>query len=94
MLIIFLAIFVAVSAKRCAEYGVNYAGHDIEIVPNIQHWMDCAISCQGNIIPKGCDSWTWNLSNKNCYLKSSDEGRRIDSKPVQISGGWFCTSEC
>ena len=88
-MVIILAIIVAVSAG-CVEYGIDYAGHDVDNVSNVQSWQDCANHCKNH---KTCQYWTWSIQcSHKCFLKSSDNGRK--SNPGSISGKHDCTTEC
>ena len=91
-MVIIFAIVVAISAKRCVEYGWDYVGYDIDRVTNVQHWSDCANRCKNH---KSCQYWTWNigiLSDRyDCILKTS-KINRFQSGDA-ISGRYDCTSE-
>ena len=77
------------STGRCAEYGIDYSGYDLEIVTDIHHWHDCAYQCQDH---RACSYWSWSANTYKCWLRSSDSGRHHVGQV--ISGSYTCLSEC
>ena len=77
------------STGRCAEYGIDYSGYDLEIVTDIHHWHDCAYRCRDH---RACSYWSWSANSYKCWLRSSDSGRHHVGQV--ISGSYTCLSEC
>ena len=74
-----------ISPRICFETDVNFAGFGISDnkIPNVQSPDDCQIQCE-----KRLDCMFWTLSQNICWLKSSDEGRRVQNG--KISGPKSC----
>ena len=77
------------STGRCVEYGIDYAGYDLEMVTDIHHWQDCAYQCRDH---RSCSYWSWSSWTFKCWLRSSDAGRHQVGQ--MISGSYSCLSEC
>ena len=71
------------------EYGVDYHGNDITVDYDVDHWQRCAWNCADNW---KCLFWTYNIRDKWCVHKSSDNGRY--PVPHAISGHEHCVHEC
>ena len=69
----------------CYEPDVNFAGFGISDnkIPNIPSPEDCQLQCE-----KRTECRFWTLSQNICWLKSSDEGRRVQNG--KISGHKLC----
>lgn len=74
-----------ISQRNCFETDVNFAGFGIpdNKIPNVQSPEDCQIQCE-----KRLDCMFWTISQNICWLKSSDEGRRVQKG--KISGPKSC----
>ena len=89
MFVIFVVVFAAAVNSSCVQYGIDYAGYDIQSISNSNHWSDCAGLCNDH---QSCSYWTWNIAIKRCFLKHSKAGQRTVSHA--ISGSQHCLSEC
>ena len=74
-----------ISPSNCFETDVNFAGFGISDnkIPNIKFPEDCQSQCEKRL---ECRFWT--ISQNICWLKSSDDGRRVENG--KISGPKFC----
>jgi hypothetical protein len=82
--------FNIINCSRCAQYGVNYDGNDIESGhTGVGHWMDCAAKCRND---RRCRYWTYTINQRKCYLKSSNSGEKVNH--MAISGDYECVHEC
>jgi len=86
-----LSTFSIMCWVQCAEYscpetGFDFHDYDVDILYDVRDWHDCGEACE---LVSSCYYWTYNTSNKACFLKSSDGGLRKD--PVAISGVRGCT---
>ena len=70
----------------CIKEGdINYAGKDIAQPIQLESHQACAEHC---ISVEGGLFWTYSRSTKNCYVKSSDSGRKAQG-PL-VSGTRAC----
>ena len=56
----------------CFEREIDYDGNDIERTTTLSP-EQCQIQCQGD---SHCRAWTFNGHNKNCFLKTSNSGKK------------------
>ena len=81
----------------CTEDDIDYSGHDISALSNVESASACRNLCQQN---SGCNFWTWVKPTYNgqygtgirliCHLKSNDAGRVV--LEGLLSGTRICTS--
>jgi hypothetical protein len=69
----------------CFEEEINYFGEDIVFLSNILTTDDCQIACAGQ---EGCTHFTYDVSNKICYLKNGNSGPV--AFPDHVSGPAVC----
>ena len=70
----------------CEESKIDYTGHDISnSVESLGNWRICSNICRST---STCLYWTWQKTQKHCYLKLSKDGRKSNDKDV--SGGRNC----
>ena len=67
------------------EVNINYPGHDIGQYIQLESQQACAEHCAS---VEGGLFWTYSFWTKNCYLKSSDAGRRY--LRYAVSGNRAC----
>jgi hypothetical protein len=82
----------------CFERDTDYYGNDINLNSDHENYgrgagkresvKDCQTLCQET---KGCLVFTYKTGNKECWLKSTDNGR--SNSAGDISGKKFCDSE-
>ena len=49
------------------DYGVNYPGYDLTMLPGIKSVVDCQTNCLNYA---GCSFFTYTYNGNNCYLKN------------------------
>ena len=71
----------------CIKEGdINYPGHDIGQHIQLESQQACAEHC---VSVEGGLFWTYSYSTNNCYVKSSDSGRRTQGGGL-VSGTQAC----
>jgi len=65
------------------ENDFDYNGNDIDHVPSVASWQECANLC---LSLEGCQAYTYNLNNLKCWRKRNAAGRRQIASGVAISG--------
>merc|ERR1712142_654160 len=75
----------------CIEQGVDFWGNevsnkDFQWIQNIPSAHACACACQQH---HECKVFTWAANIKQCYLKTSDKGRRAAASHL-YSGSKYC----
>ena len=83
------------AAPSCFQYDLDYEGSDINSDPSDLDYgagagrrdsaRKCQILCQSR---SECNFFTYRPSEKSCWLKALDSGRR--HQPGAISGNKFC----
>jgi len=79
----------------CIEQGVDFWGNPVSNrkfhrILNIQSAHACACACQQHA---ECKVFTWAANIKECYLKTSDKGRRR-GRSYHYSGSEHCCKSC
>ena len=68
----------------CFEHKIDYFGNDITSITTSSP-EQCQIQCQSI---SHCRAWTFNGDDKNCFLKTSNSGKR--AYPFATSGPKYC----
>ena len=83
----------------CDEPDIDLYGNDVNSDPNDKDYgydsgrRDSASQCQSLCQSrKDCNFFTFKKGSKECWLKTSDFGRKFESG--SISGPKFCGNEC
>ena len=83
------------SIENCFEVDRDYVGYDINSDPSHPLYglgpgmRDSVQACQELCqMEKNCEYFTYGISMKACWLKTSDSGRK--RWPVTISGKKYC----
>ena len=61
------------------EEDIDYSGNDVHDIPGVETWRECSEHCVNHT---GCEYWTHKEFDKDCFLKSSDSGRKSESHAV------------
>ena len=76
-------------ATQCFEQNTDFHSNVIHLGYGVDTKQnsatDCQLFCQNK---EGCDFFTFNTVSKECWLKTSDVGRRVAYH--HISGTKFC----
>ena len=81
-----IIFFILISVKpSCLEIDVGLADNDIKVIHSVSSWGKCQLYCETE---GPCLFWSFKNSNGNCWLKTSDAGRR--SHAGTISGAKKC----
>ena len=75
------------TSGECFSVAFDYAGNDLFTVSAVETVQECQFHCKGN---GGCKFFTYDISAKNCYLKTSDAGRKRTTAQQHISGPKAC----
>merc|ERR1712142_944893 len=86
-----IRVFGFTEGSDCIEQGVDFWGNevsnkDFQWIQNIPSAHACACACQQH---HECNVFTWAANIKQCYLKTSDKGRRAAASHL-YSGSKYC----
>ena len=79
------------AGSGCLEMDTDYAWHDVPVtgmIPLVFNWRDCVGHCEKKY---ECLFWTYIPALTMCFLKTSDQGRRMYKDA--ISGPKGCLGE-
>lgn len=81
---LFLCVGTTETCSAAAEQNIDYYGNDVGDIQNLPSVESCCEACSQRA---DCSFYTFRPSDGNCWLKSSDSGRRQASDRISGRAG-------